>query len=451
MNKAPKRLWITSLLAAAMLGLLAVPERSASQGAPGGYGSKFQFAYIPKNSRRPVSLFLGDTHTTQADGCLLIEGFTIHTFQYLSNRLTTNFTVSAPSCLLDNRKLIATSSGAVLAYATDGSISVSGSTGFEFRQKDSHFTISNRNTTILDRRLLGLPEEKSMKKITNIISALLISASVGLAAETNDQQRIIITSTDSFEFSLTNGTAIYTGNVKAIDPTMIMTCDKLSVKLLAKTKDEGKNDPTTIALMTGDYGEGIETIEAIGNVVIVNKTDGSKATGQKAVYTAETQIIALSGGRPTITAGSGYGLSLMSIPTTTDLTGTGKSLVIVALVDGVLHIRIFNSGGQVVVDKPEPELPSGQNLTYLTVLLKESPFPVTSELSAKIRSEIIEKATSISGHTPGRNGLKADRVIFDRRKGIFRAEGNIESFFLSEGNLFNSPTPGGRGRKSPES
>lgn len=94
-----------------------------------------------------------------------------------------------------------------------------------------------------------------------------------------------------------------------------------------------------------------------------------------------------------------YDLCLMAVATPADLTNTGESLVIVALVDSATHIRIFDSGGQMVIDKPESELAGLQDLTRLTKLLNDSPFPVASELTEEVRCNIIEKARLVSGHT----------------------------------------------------
>ena len=93
----------------------------------------------------------------------------------------------------------------------------------------------------------------------------------------------------------------------------------------------------------------------------------------------------------------GYGLHLMSVGTTDDLPTVGELLVIVALVNGGVHIRIFDADGQKVVDKPEGDFDSGPNLTYLKKLLNENPFPDASELSQNEKKEIIEKATLVSG------------------------------------------------------
>lgn len=93
-----------------------------------------------------------------------------------------------------------------------------------------------------------------------------------------------------------------------------------------------------------------------------------------------------------------WDLRLMSVSATDELVDEGRSLVIVALVDTDLHIRIFDASGEKVVDKAESELVAGATLTTLKRRL--SPFPDESSLSPQDEQEIIADATSITGHTP---------------------------------------------------
>jgi multidrug efflux pump subunit AcrA (membrane-fusion protein) len=102
----------------------------------------------------------------------------------------------------------------------------------------------------------------------------------------------------------------------------------------------------------------------------------------------------------------GYDLRLMSVDETDDLPDAGRSLVIVALVGSDAHVRIFDESRDQVIDKPEAQLVSGQELTELKELLNSSPFPDESDLSPEEKQGIINKATSTAGHTPsdGKDG-----------------------------------------------
>jgi hypothetical protein len=60
-----------------------------------------------------------------------------------------------------------------------------------------------------------------------------------------------------------------------------------------------------------------------------------------------------------------YSVRFISAATSADLPSDKRALVIVALIDLELHIRIFDTDGKQVVDKAEDELPSGAHLTAL--------------------------------------------------------------------------------------
>ncbi len=86
----------------------------------------------------------------------------------------------------------------------------------------------------------------------------------------------------------------------------------------------------------------------------------------------------------------------MSVTSAEDITNKGRALVIVALVDDLLNIRIFDANGKKVVDKPENELVGEKAVTALKQQL--DPLPVESGLSQDEKQQIIENATSSAGH-----------------------------------------------------
>jgi lipopolysaccharide transport protein LptA len=76
--------------------------------------------------------------------------------------------------------------------------------------------------------------------------------------------------------NLTNRQAVYTGNVRADDSKMLITSDKLTVK-----GQGGSNK--------------VDTILAEGRVTMTNRQDRSRATGGKAVYVADGEVLTLTG------------------------------------------------------------------------------------------------------------------------------------------------------------
>ena len=104
----------------------------------------------------------------------------------------------------------------------------------------------------------------------------------------------------SFEFDREKGVAIYKGNVQVRDSEMDLLCEEMLVRFGSSTNRfiATNAPPTTNAPARPMLGIGgrIESIIALRSVVIVNKKDKSRATGQKAVYNAATDIIELTGG-----------------------------------------------------------------------------------------------------------------------------------------------------------
>ena len=101
-------------------------------------------------------------------------------------------------------------------------------------------------------------------------------------------------------------------------------------------------------------------------------------------------------------ASRGFDLRLMS--SLNDVSGIptkGKDLIIVAAVNNVLHFRIFDGDGKVVVDTDEKRLTEqARRIEDLRKQL-ESLWP-PHELTRSDKSRVITAVTSIVGHTPSR-------------------------------------------------
>ena len=119
---------------------------------------------------------------------------------------------------------------------------------------------------------------------------------------------------EHFTYRISKGEAVYTGDVVVLDPQIDIFADKMTVIFAKrKPKQKGKPEPRVNPSGVGKKGEGkkekpkvlmaplggiggnIDRIVCEGNVIIVNKTDQATATGDKAVYTAATELMVITG------------------------------------------------------------------------------------------------------------------------------------------------------------
>ena len=108
---------------------------------------------------------------------------------------------------------------------------------------------------------------------------------------------------DSLEFDRDKGVALYKGNVRVQDPEMDLFCEEMLVRFGSPTnRVSATNSPPPKSSVTNapakplmGIGGRIDSIIALRSVVIVNKKDKSRATGEKAVYNGQTDVIELTG------------------------------------------------------------------------------------------------------------------------------------------------------------
>ena len=106
-----------------------------------------------------------------------------------------------------------------------------------------------------------------------------------------------------------------------------------------------------------------------------------------------------------------YDLRVMPVATLDELPEESEALFVVALVNGRLHIRIFDAIGRRVVDADEAELTGGKELSRLKELLGKIPTPTGLELPEDIKREIIDKATLVTDYSRKENyALKVDEL-----------------------------------------
>ena len=170
---------------------------------------------------------------------------------------------------------------------------------------------------------------------------------------------------DNFIYRISKGEAIYTGDVSVVDSQIDIFTDKMTV-IFAKAKPkgkeklktannppenrekgDGKKDKPKVALSPlGGIGGNIDRIICEGNVIIVNKKDKATATGEKAVYTALTELMVVTGNAKLRTrSGVLFGKVIEYNRRTGDLTARGAA-------------QLINKGKKEI--KPAPKDPKGK-------------------------------------------------------------------------------------------
>lgn len=141
--------------------------------------------------------------------------------------------------------------------------------------------------------------------LRNLCLLLLLGcAGSALAQDAASASQVVKVKSESFEFSQQSGVAIWSGNVRVEDPQMNLTCAVLTGKSAPDTsKDKNtpigtpKDAPRTPgdALNVPILGGKIESLVAEKSVVIINKRDKTRATGEKAVFNAAADTVELTG------------------------------------------------------------------------------------------------------------------------------------------------------------
>ncbi|MBG87370.1 MAG: hypothetical protein CMO80_10775 [Verrucomicrobiales bacterium] len=118
------------------------------------------------------------------------------------------------------------------------------------------------------------------------------------AAETNDVLRI--ESEDGFEYDVRKGEATYKGNVVVKDRSMIMNCQTLKVVFAPRDSSASSTNKAN-PVVAGTIGGKVARIEARGGVEILDQTEGTKAEGSVAIYSAVSDKVTLEGTPPKVT------------------------------------------------------------------------------------------------------------------------------------------------------
>ena len=149
-----------------------------------------------------------------------------------------------------------------------------------------------------------------------LVAGGLVVAGIGPAEGQRSKSDLVITS-DTLTYDYTNKYAIFQGKVVVNDPTMNMKSDKMTVYF--------------------GTSNSIQTIVAVGNVII--KQVGKTATGSKASYSADQEVLVLTGAPAQIVSESG--------------TATGKK------------ITYWINEDRVVIDRAKMAIPSKGSVNIL--------------------------------------------------------------------------------------
>lgn len=222
-------------------------------------GKGIQFPYRDPKDGTLKAIFSGKNARQVTGSQVFITDFAMKTFRN-GNTNQIELIAEAPECLLDRSSAVASSAGPVKAYTANTNFYIQG-VGFFCQQSNGFLVISNEVQTILHKEALE----------TNSPTPFQQSPALSSTAQ------ILQIFSDHFRFLYESNLVTYTGNVRVEDSQMTLTCDLLNIYLTTN--------------------KSIQRIVAENRVIIVNKKDGSRATGDQAIYTLENsrELIELSG------------------------------------------------------------------------------------------------------------------------------------------------------------
>ena len=252
MKKFNSALLIFLVSAVAFMATVALLRAQLPKGAA---AKGFQYAWHDPKDRKPKAIFSGATARQVTGSQLRITEFGMKILRDGKTNAV-ELIAQAPGCLFDLSTAIASSAGPVKAYTATTNFYIEG-VGFFCQQSNRLMIISNQVHTTINKGALNSKNGTAAVAASNATNRVEIFA-------------------DYFRFHDSN-IVTYTGNVRVEDLQAELTCDLLNILLTTNNT--------------------IQQITADDHVVIVNKKDKSRATGEQAVYTANDgrEIIELLG------------------------------------------------------------------------------------------------------------------------------------------------------------
>jgi len=168
-----------------------------------------------------------------------LKDFTLETLR----GQTTEFIAKGPQCVIDVKEDYATSAGPMQGFTPTTNFYIQG-VGFLCTKSNSQLIISSQVETHIQKSAL--------------------KGSLPLGMNTNANGETVKIFSDQFELLYQSNVATYFGHVRVVDPRMTLTCDMLTTHF-------------------GTNGS-IKNILAEHHVILT-QTNGSRATGNKGIYT----------------------------------------------------------------------------------------------------------------------------------------------------------------------
>ena len=115
-----------------------------------GVQKKIKFPEYDRKNGRIVSLLTGDKAVPYNNGLILVEGARMETYKYEGIKKNVDLIIEAPACFFDLRNRVASSSGAMKVYRSDGQAMLEGR-GFMWQHNPGFLIISNNVKTVMNQ------------------------------------------------------------------------------------------------------------------------------------------------------------------------------------------------------------------------------------------------------------------------------------------------------------
>lgn len=255
-SPATKKTAVRFTLAALVLGFCTSPGKA--EDLPLGTAGELTKFTIPERNSDGILVWQlkGDRAKMRPDGKMEIERLSIDTYR----NAAVDWTLSTPICLLNKttREAVSESDVSIINKETE----ITG-VGFHWLANETRFIIRNKAAVLIRNGLANKsfssapPEEKSA-----------ISSTIKPTSTIHS---------DTLTYDYNKRFATFEGNVVAVDPQLKLTCNTMDVLF-----DGGNNE--------------VARVDAFGSVHMYH--EDKEATGEKARFTRQSNIIVLSGNRP---------------------------------------------------------------------------------------------------------------------------------------------------------